>query len=42
LIGDPEEELRRFLQKKDVGKTYDLDLMVQLFKDALEKLGGSA
>jgi len=42
LIGDPEEELRRFLQKKDVGKTYDLGLMVQLFKDALEKLGGSA
>jgi len=41
LIEDPEEELRRFLQKKEVGETYDLDLMVQLFNDALTKLGGS-
>jgi DNA repair exonuclease SbcCD nuclease subunit len=41
LIEDPEEELRRFLQKKEVGKTYDLDLMVKLFKDAINKLGRS-
>jgi DNA repair exonuclease SbcCD nuclease subunit len=42
LIEDPEEELRTFLQKKEVGETYDLDLMVQLFKDALKKVGGSS
>lgn len=42
LIEDPEEEIRRFLQKKEVGETYDLDLMVQLFKDALKKLGSSS
>jgi hypothetical protein len=39
LIEDPEEELRRFLQKKKVGETYDLDLMVQLFNGALKQLG---
>jgi DNA repair exonuclease SbcCD nuclease subunit len=41
LIEDPEEELRGFLQKKKVGGTYDMDLMVQLFKEALRKLGSS-
>lgn len=42
LIEDPEEELRRFLQKKEVGEIYDLDLMVQLFNDALKKVGVSS
>ena len=40
LIEDPEEDLRRFLQKKEIGETYDLDLMVKIFKKALKDLEG--
>ncbi len=41
LIEDPEKEIRLFLEKKEIGEGYDMDLMVQLFKEALRKLGGS-
>lgn len=40
LIEDPEKDLRKFLQKKEIGEKYDLDLMVKLFQDALKELGG--
>jgi len=40
LIEEPEEDLRRFLQKKGIGETYDLDLMVKIFKEALKELEG--
>ena len=40
LIEDPEEDIRRFLQKKEIGETYDIDLMVKIFKEALKELEG--